>query len=152
MLITCILSSPRKEGSRKATLSTYKWEGERERKLMERETNGRFRGLKSKAEGIVIAAVLLSLIGFVIVGGINSQVKVDAYAATSTPAVAGPTREQQVQALIDGLVEQREKDPTFIAETAREMADLQKQREIQAHDDALMIVKTTYDVNLDNLK
>jgi hypothetical protein len=119
---------------------------------MNRDKKGRFS--KSPLKTFVILAVVVFLIvaGFSIFNSrfmawADENVHAESYVATTTE----PTRLQQTQSLIDSLTEQRKGDQSFIQETKKEEAELQARREAQARIDALTIVKTQLDMEIDAL-
>lgn len=120
--------------------------------MQPRNTKGQFArkiGGFIKKTTLVIFALLV--LGGLVYGGVKVQAQksVQTYVSKVTPTQ--PTRLQQTKALIDSLVEQRKKDPTFIKETERQIEELKKGREMDARLDAIMIVKTQLGVEVDDI-
>lgn len=79
----------------------------------------------------------------------KEAVKPQTYAvATTTP----PTRLERTAEYINKLAEERKKDESFIKETEKQIAELKKQRDIQAKIDALTIVRTQLETEIYKLE
>jgi len=93
-------------------------------------------------------------IGFVltvgILGAYNMYYKgnVQAYSMPTS----GSTRIEQAEELISELAKQRKTDLSFIEETKKMQKELEESRNRQARLDALMIVQTQLDMEIDTIK
>ncbi len=106
--------------------------------------------MKENFKIIVSVGIIVGAIGFVVwsyprVMAMNTG----SYVATAT--TTAPTRLQEVQSVIDKLTSDRKNDASFIAETNKQIEDLKASRDVQAKIDALMIVRTQLDVEIDSI-
>lgn len=114
----------------------------------------------STAKKIALIIALLSVSGVLVhyfFVGKNIEV------SNPPVVVSKPTRQQTVEQLISKLQSEREQDPTFKAETARQEKELEQEitdmrkaliqhRKAMSRLDALTIIKTQYEVELSNLQ
>lgn len=112
-----------------------------------RDSNGKY--IRSRKAHVLVFLGITTVVMFLVWFIPKLQV-VNTYASAST-AVKAPTRLEQTQTLINELQAQRENDPTFIAETNKEMDALKQSRVTQSRIDALTIVQTQIDDEIASL-
>lgn len=132
-----------------------------------RDTLGQFRSKHNRLGTLVkTVGITIFVVGFLnglIIGSNFVSAKVGwienwhfpkAQAYVEAPISSGGldlNRPQEVQALINHFADIRKGDDSFKAETNKEVSELMKQRDLQAVQDALTIIKVQYDVQLSEL-
>lgn len=104
--------------------------------IMNRDNKGRFSGTKSFIENVALVVILGGLVVGCVYAGISSAKLQAVESYTAATSTAPTTRQQQVEALVQSLTEQRMKDPSF-----------QKQVYSMARLDAMNIIALSLDPN-----